>query len=229
MHSSIKLDEFISNWSGNFESFLVSPPPDVIDVPPNPAGAHADSDTDASCSPVTQIGDDAAVTPKIGSMPPQSPVGSPPWKRARASYAAGPSVQAKARPAAPPSEPSPSQELNAGSSTASIVNQALLDYRAAEKAVSNCAKESLYGAYNDIYYRVEKKVAIEKEVSWRDRGPREQNPEDQPKIWKSQKWRENKGRYANRGGKSREHFAQKYGARKPEANPSSSSTAVNRG
>jgi hypothetical protein len=109
----------------------------------------------------------------------------------------------------PPQQPL-QQASQPSTATASEIaaSEALQIYQAAEKAINACAHESLYGPYNRIYYKVEEKVAREKEIGWRDRGPRGEN---KPDFWKSQKWRPNAKRYANRGGKNRDHFKQKYG------------------
>ena len=230
---SIKMDEFVQQWSGNFEDFLscnvvAQPSSDV--VPPNPAGAHADSETDASLSPVSPPEEPTQAS--TGAMRRKSPP-MPPWKKRPAAVPDGPKMLAKARPGVrPPSvddheqqapaAPAPGQGSSSSSTSASsstkVIDQALADYQAAEKAINAVAKESLYGPFNECYYNVEKKVAIEKAIGWRDRGPR--GP-DKPDIWKSQKWREKGQRYANRGGKNRDYFKQKYGQPREESSRSS--------
>ena len=166
------MDEFVERWSGDFEDFLscgkvvASPPGDV--VPPNPSGAHADSDTDASLSPVSSPEAPRLAEASTGSMRPKSPE-LPPWKK-RQTYVPGPKVLPKARPDTrppslaahqqqSPSGPAPGQGSSSSSTSpmAKAIDQALADYRAAEKAINACAKESLYGPYNECYYTVEKK------------------------------------------------------------------------
>ena len=209
------MDAFIALWSGDFEDHVAKhirgDLPDPTAVPADPSNAHVDSETEASESPVTQC--PAAEVPNADRV--EGPVPSPPsmrpWLRPPE-----PAAPPKARPPMPPQQ---TQEHSAATgSEETAVSEAMKAYRAAEKAINHCAKESLYGPYNSIYYRVEEKVAREKEISWRERGPR---GEDQPEHWKSQRWRPNGKRYANRGGRNREHFAEKYGVR---SNPSSSST-----
>lgn len=225
------MDEFLSQWSGNFQDHIARPPDGHVE--PNPAGAHADSDTDVSFSPVTEAGGDFVAASKRGSSQPPEPSNLPPWKKQAVAPATKPTQHAIPQPKQMPaprkasSSSAAAQSSSTASSSAvepsdSVVSQALRDYRAAEKAVSNCAKESLYGAYNEFYYKVEKKVAIEKNISWRDRGPREA---DQPTFWKSQKWRDGGKRYANRGGKSREHFKKKYGVQSQSSSASSTAPA----
>jgi hypothetical protein len=262
------MDDFIKQWSGHFEDHLVQPPSDHH-VEPNPLGAFADDETEASCSPLSpQVADeDVFMAPTIiptqkydGTKAPKSPSIKapqtppiPPWRKAglasvaSSSRAAPNQVQPKQMPATVSAERAASSQAStsavkpaassqaatssvapAASETDATVDEALLAYRAAEAAVNNCAKESLFGPYNEAYYRVETKVAIEKAISWRDRGPREKDPADQPKYWKSQRWRENSKRYSNRGGKSKEYFAKKYAVR-PETSTTSSATQSTEG
>jgi cell pole-organizing protein PopZ len=133
---------------------------------------------------------------------PQTPP-IPPWRKeglasvASSSRAASNQVQPKKMPATASAERAASSQAStsavkpaassqaatssvapAAPETAATVDEALLAYRAAEAAVNKCAKESLFGPYNEAYYRVETKVAIEKAISWRDRGPREANEAD---------------------------------------------------
>jgi hypothetical protein len=53
-------------------------------------------------------------------------------------------------------------------------------------------------------------MADEHGLSWRERGPRGEN---QPQVWRNQKWRATSGRYANRGGKRQAEFAALFAAK----------------
>jgi hypothetical protein len=223
------MDEFLSLWSGDFEQHLLNLDVRADDVAEqtaeNPLGAFADSDTDASLSPITIVGpQDTEASPQVEprsnlkAQPKTPPL--PPWKKLRINQEGAPVSKAppsaKAEPAvkAAPSKARPAQPPNPAA------QKALEDYRAAEMALNSAARESLYGPFNHIYYSIEKRVAAEKDVGWRERGPRGAS---QPDVWKSQKWRTGAGRYANRGGKHREYFAQKYG--KPRSSSSSTGNA----
>jgi hypothetical protein len=201
------MDDFISLWSGDFLDYVRGDEcPSHAAVQPNPGGAHQDSDTEVSESPVTQyppteVPQVQAPTAVSGRAAPVTPP-LPPWKRMKVASAVAP----KARPQAPADGQATTEQQSADPT----VEAALKQYRAAEEALNKVAHESLYGPYNAIYYGIEQKVAKEKGIGWRDRGPR---GADQPLVWKSQRWRANGQRYSNRGGKNRQHFAAKYGTR----------------
>lgn len=210
------MEDFLTLWAGNFEDHVAKhirgELPDVSNVAADPLNAHADSDTEVSESPCSENSPAAipfaqkeTASGNIGQSQPQTPP-LPPWKKAKT--ASSHAVPSKARPS--------TRARSSKSCFSNVVDEALKAYRAAELAISKCADESLYGSYNQYYYKVEEKVAREQQISWRDRGPRadENNSAAQPEFWKSQRWRPDAERYANRGGKHREYFKQKYGVRK---------------
>lgn len=111
-------------------------------------------------------------------------------------------------------QPTVAEAANSSSSSSGsneAVSKALEMYRDAEKAIREQAWKD--GAAEDpvsasAYYSTESAMALQNNIKWRHRGPRDQ---DAPSTWRGQYWREGSKRYANRGGQSREYFAQKYG------------------
>lgn len=82
---------------------------------------------------------------------------------------------------------------------------ALKRYRAAEAAIRAINSDDF--EEDAAYKAVETELAIKHDVKWRDRGPKDSGLTS----WRGNRWRETTKRFANRGGKSREHFAAKYG------------------
>ena len=83
-------------------------------------------------------------------------------------------------------------------------------YRAAEEGMRQAAENSACPDRQRLFAAVETAMADEHGLSWRERGPR---GEDQPKVWRNQKWRPTSGRYANRGGTRQAEFAALFAAK----------------
>jgi hypothetical protein len=95
-------------------------------------------------------------------------------------------------------------------STAAVTpEEALRLYREAEKVIRD--QSSSAGdiqAAKQAYSVVETLMAKSSGIKWQERGPADNTT---IKEWRKQVYRPEAKRWGNRGGKSREYFAQKYG------------------
>ena len=81
---------------------------------------------------------------------------------------------------------------------------------------------ALYREYlTKVSLKEEKAMAEDLGLRWQQRGPK---AEGRPERWRGQRYRPGTGKWANRGGKNREFFKQKYGY--GGGNSSSSSAAA---
>ena len=108
-----------------------------------------------------------------------------------------------------------------------VKQKALLLYRTAEKVIKGASdRNSAVPGNNDnashAYIVAEAAVAEQGNIKWRERGPR--GP-DKPQEWRGQQWRESSQRYANRGGKNSEFWANHFREKRIRDNRKASQAA----
>lgn len=163
-----------------------------------------------------------AAEAKARSRSPPAAPARPPVQHQAAAHppkaAAPPPFKAPPQAAAPPAQPKAAQQPSSSSSSSSTrasdaVAEALELYRKSEKAIRDASHT--YGCQPETdpaYKNAEQLTATKYNIKRRDRGPKD---DESIFRWRNQLWREGSKRFANRGGRSREYFAQKYG-RKPD-------------
>lgn len=133
--------------------------------------------------------------------------------------AAAPKTEAKIE-AAEAEPKTDAAKVEAAETEEEAVASALKRYKAAEAAIR--AASSVGFEEDRAYKAVETELAIKHNVKWRDRGPKDSDV----KSWRGNRWRETSKRFSNRGGKSREHFAAKYGSGSRATSSSASNTGA---
>lgn len=222
------MEDFINRWQGKTLWDMVDDPTPMpapalnpLEPPAAPKAAAAKAAASPQAvfqpAPATEWQPDSAApwrravplppAPKARSRSPAPVIGA---KR----KAQPPAPQRPPEPLRPPQQAAPplaasSSSSSSSSSTAQVQQSAIEMYKAAELAVRQASLEAHGNINEDKAYKwTEHQLATQMNIKRRDRGPK-----DDPDVWKwrNQLWRPGSNRFSSRGGKSREHFKQKYG------------------
>ena len=234
------MEDFINAWQGKTLWEMVDDPTPMPAPATNPLEPPAAPKAAAKAA-APKAAAKAAAPPQAVFQPAPAtewqPDSAAPWRRAvplppapkarsRSPFPIG--AKQKAQPPASQRPPEPlrapqhaapplaasSSSSSSSSSTAQVQQSALEMYKAAELAVRQASLEATGSINEDKAYKwTERQLATQMNIKRRDRGPK-----DDPDVWKwrNQLWRPGSNRFSTRGGKSREHFKQKYGRRDAE-------------